>query len=91
MSNVGDSRAIIGRPETIELEGPDGTLQSNEIMKAYDLTNDQTPFREDERNRVQQCGAQVLTMDEVDLDLDLYLDLDLDSNTSLWMRLRALR
>jgi len=66
VSNVGDSRAIIARPETVEVEGPDGSVQNKDIMKAYDLTNDQTPFREDERNRVTQCGAQVLTMDEVE-------------------------
>jgi len=62
VSNVGDSRAILARRETVETE-EEG---SKDIMKAYDLTNDQTPFREDERERVKACGAQVLTMDEVE-------------------------
>ena len=35
-------------------------------LLAYALSIDQTPFRVDERERCQRCGARVLTMDQID-------------------------
>ena len=54
VANVGDSRAIMAvRDEA-------GTL------RAEPLSIDQTPFREDERERVKRAGARVLTMDQIE-------------------------
>jgi len=59
VANVGDSRAILAR------RSEDGSV------KALDLSQDQTPFREDERERCMQCGAEVLTLDELEGNCDL--------------------
>jgi len=55
VANVGDSRAIIA---TVE--------ESTGKLVATDLSMDQTPFRDDERDRVMDCGAEVLTLDELE-------------------------
>ncbi|KAJ9154409.1 hypothetical protein P3X46_027745 [Hevea brasiliensis] len=52
VANVGDSRAVIA------------VKNGNRIM-AEDLSNDQTPFRRDEYERVKLCGARVLSVDQV--------------------------
>ena len=48
VSNIGDSRAIIG-----ERKGP--------RVVAYHLSVDQTPYRRDERDRVKASGALIMT------------------------------
>ncbi len=53
-SNVGDSRAIIISA------GPDG----RHIAKP--LSNDQTPYREDERIRCKLSGARILTVSQLE-------------------------
>ena len=53
VANVGDSRAIIAS----DFEGK---------LRYSPLSNDQTPFRRDERERVKRCGAKVLTLAQVD-------------------------
>lgn len=53
VANSGDSRAVIG-----ERRGQD--------IVAVDLSMDQTPFREDELERVKLCGARVLTLDQIE-------------------------
>ncbi|KAF3326149.1 putative protein phosphatase 2C 35 [Carex littledalei] len=54
VANVGDSRAVAG------------VLRGDESVLAEDLSSDQTPFREDEKERVQKCGARVLTAGQVE-------------------------
>lgn len=53
VANSGDSRAVIA-----EKRGED--------IVAVDLSIDQTPFRNDELERVKQCGARVLTLDQIE-------------------------
>ncbi|KAK9102372.1 hypothetical protein Sjap_019626 [Stephania japonica] len=53
VANTGDSRAVIA-----ERRGGD--------IVAVDLSIDQTPFRVDELERVKQCGARVLTLDQIE-------------------------
>ncbi|XVF62722.1 hypothetical protein PTKIN_Ptkin09bG0030900 [Pterospermum kingtungense] len=53
VANVGDSRAVIA------------VKDGNQIL-AEDLSHDQTPFREDEYERVKRCGARVLSVDQVE-------------------------
>ena len=53
--NVGDSRATLG-----EVRPSDGAL------RAVDLSHDQTPFRDDECQRVKAAGARVLTLDQLE-------------------------
>ncbi|KAI4380400.1 hypothetical protein MLD38_006596 [Melastoma candidum] len=53
VANCGDSRAVIA-----ERRGKD--------IVAVDLSMDQTPFREDECERVKLCGARVLTLDQIE-------------------------
>lgn len=53
VANSGDSRAVIA-----EKRGED--------IVAVDLSIDQTPFRADEVERVKECGARVLTLDQIE-------------------------
>ncbi|KAM7485169.1 hypothetical protein LguiA_001178 [Lonicera macranthoides] len=53
VANVGDSRAVIA-------------VKEGNKISAEDLSNDQTPFRTDECERVKQCGARVLSVDQVE-------------------------
>lgn len=53
VANSGDSRAVIA-----ERRGTD--------VVALDLSIDQTPFRDDELERVKLCGARVLTLDQIE-------------------------
>ncbi|CAL9121031.1 unnamed protein product [Musa acuminata var. zebrina] len=53
VANAGDSRAVIA-----EKRGKD--------IVAVDLSLDQTPFRSDELQRVKNCGARVLTLDQIE-------------------------
>ncbi|KAJ9182014.1 hypothetical protein P3X46_006051 [Hevea brasiliensis] len=53
VANVGDSRAVIA------------VKNGNRII-AENLSNDQTPFRKDEYERVKLCGARVLSVDQVE-------------------------
>ena len=46
IANLGDSRAVIG----CEVDGK---------LEAFDLSIDQTPYREDERERIMQCGGRI--------------------------------
>lgn len=55
VANVGDSRAVIALKE-------DGS----DLIVAEDLSHDQTPFRNDECERVKLCGARVLSVDQVE-------------------------
>ncbi|KAL6629488.1 hypothetical protein ACP70R_029253 [Stipagrostis hirtigluma subsp. patula] len=53
IANTGDSRAVIA-----EKQGDD--------IVAVDLSIDQTPYRSDELERVKECGARVLTLDQIE-------------------------
>lgn len=53
VANVGDSRAVIA------------VKDGNRIV-ARDMSRDQTPFRQDEYERVKSCGARVLSVDQVE-------------------------
>ncbi|KAK9269484.1 hypothetical protein L1049_001259 [Liquidambar formosana] len=53
VANSGDSRAVIAERRGKELV-------------AVDLSIDQTPFRNDELERVKLCGARVLTLDQIE-------------------------
>lgn len=53
VANVGDSRAVLA------------VKDGNQIL-AQDLSDDQTPFRRDEYERVKLCGARVLSVDQVE-------------------------
>jgi len=53
VANTGDSRAVIAE------------RRGKEVV-AVDLSIDQTPFRNDELERVKNCGARVMTMDQIE-------------------------
>lgn len=53
VANAGDSRAVIAE------------RRGNGIV-AVDLSIDQTPFRIDELERVKDCGARVMTLDQIE-------------------------
>lgn len=52
-ANVGDSRAIIAR----KIDGK---------LRASHLSNDQTPFRKDERTRLKKAGAKIMTLEQIE-------------------------
>ncbi|KAE8717689.1 Protein phosphatase 2C and cyclic nucleotide-binding/kinase domain-containing protein [Hibiscus syriacus] len=53
VANVGDSRAVVA-------------VKDGDQVLAEDLSEDQTPFRKDEYERVKLCGARVLSVDQVE-------------------------
>ncbi|KAM0954268.1 putative protein-serine/threonine phosphatase [Dioscorea sansibarensis] len=53
IANVGDSRAVAG-------------LRRGRLVVAQDLSSDQKPLRTDEYERVQKCGARVLSLDQLE-------------------------
>lgn len=53
VSNVGDSRAILGQ-------------EINGTLKAQPLSRDQTPYRKDERKRIKKTGARVMSLDQLE-------------------------
>lgn len=53
VANAGDSRAVIAE-------------RRGEEILAVDLSIDQTPFRSDELERVKNCGARVMTLDQIE-------------------------
>ncbi len=54
VSNIGDSRCIVAE------------MQPNGKLKAIPLTQDQTPYRKDERERCKKRGARIMNMDQLD-------------------------
>jgi serine/threonine protein phosphatase PrpC len=58
ISNVGDSRAVLGYRDS------EGSENKNSII-ALPLSKDQTPWRKDERERVRKAGGRVLTIDQI--------------------------
>jgi serine/threonine protein phosphatase PrpC/CRP-like cAMP-binding protein len=57
IANVGDSRAVLGQEVTI---------QGQKSLKALPLSRDQTPYRKDERKRIRQTGARILSLDQLE-------------------------
>jgi len=53
IANIGDSRAVLGE-------------QKGKRVMAHSLSVDQTPYRADERARVQQAGAVVMSCDQLE-------------------------
>jgi len=53
VANIGDSRAIIGE-------------KKGKRVLAYSLSIDQTPYRQDERERVKQAGAVIMSCDQLE-------------------------
>jgi serine/threonine protein phosphatase PrpC/serine/threonine protein kinase len=60
--NVGDSRATMG----IEKRDDDAAEGAAARVETVDLSSDQTPFRNDECERVKAAGARVLTLDQLE-------------------------
>ncbi|KAL7536000.1 hypothetical protein ACHAWF_005334 [Thalassiosira exigua] len=54
VSNVGDSRAVIGSQK-----GAEGAIVASALSK------DQTPFRKDERERIRQRGGRIMTEEQL--------------------------
>ena len=53
VANIGDSRAVVGE-------------KKGKRVIAYSLSIDQTPYRQDERERVKACGAVVMSCDQLE-------------------------
>jgi len=69
IANVGDSRAVLGQVGGGKgSRNPDGTLRESARtnLKALPLSRDQTPYRKDEKKRVQAAGARVLSLDQLE-------------------------
>jgi len=64
VSNVGDSRAVIGRSTDSALKKEKASSSSSSTLKAFALSRDQTPYRRDERIRCKKKGARVLSLDQ---------------------------
>lgn len=81
ISNVGDSRAVIGRvanpgegkngagggmPAAGGEGGGPSPPPSGTALKAFALSRDQTPYRRDERVRIRKTGARILSLDQIE-------------------------
>lgn len=88
VSNVGDSRAILGyrvggvnfdglspaeeEKKEICVEGEDELVNAEGVkyepgsIVAIPLSDDQTPYRKDERERLQKAGARIRTIDQLE-------------------------
>lgn len=79
VSNVGDSRAIIGqrikRQSSSDKAGrggsDSGTVDTADssihgALRALPLSRDQTPYRKDERIRIRKTGARILSLDQIE-------------------------
>lgn len=53
VANIGDSRAVVGE-------------KKGRRVIAYSLSIDQTPYRQDERERVKASGAVVMSCDQLE-------------------------
>jgi serine/threonine protein phosphatase PrpC/CRP-like cAMP-binding protein len=60
VSNVGDSRVVIGQVDVQDMS------VRNPTIKAFPLSRDQTPYRKDERIRIRATGARVLSLDQLE-------------------------
>ena len=65
ISNVGDSRAILGYKEHGDGDG-DGNGNGSQKIIAVPLSQDQTPWRKDERERIIKVGGRVMTIDQME-------------------------
>ena len=54
VANTGDSRAVLGR-----------VAKEGDVIQAFDLSMDQTPFRADERARIESHGGRIMTRGEL--------------------------
>ena len=71
VANVGDSRAVLAQRKPVqtsesEPDSPESAPENISNLLAVELTTDQTPFREDECERVQLAGARVMTLDQME-------------------------
>ncbi len=63
VSNVGDSRAILGQ---LDRKNNIPTNNGSVTMRALPLSRDQTPYRRDERKRILETGARILSLDQIE-------------------------
>jgi serine/threonine protein phosphatase PrpC len=108
ISNVGDSRAVLGyrvqeesptpaEEEKMEIGDETNTDLVNEVGKkvkpgdivAIPLSEDQTPYRKDERDRLKKAGARICSIDQMEGlvpmhenwgEVDLGVDVDIEGD-----------
>jgi serine/threonine protein phosphatase PrpC len=66
VSNVGDSRAVLGRRVWKESEERRYLEDGSTVYKAIPLSRDQTPHSKVERKRIRACGARILSLDQIE-------------------------
>lgn len=67
ISNVGDSRAILGRRMMKDRDEEKMTpFEDGAVYRAIPLSRDQTPHSKMERKRVLDCGARILSLDQIE-------------------------
>jgi len=75
VSNVGDSRAVLGTRINRNSHVGEG---KEEYYEALPMSLDQTPYRRDERKRIRNCGARILSLDQMVGLEPIYMDDDDD-------------
>lgn len=67
ISNVGDSRAILGkRVDTPQGREKTVPFENGAQYRAVPLSQDQTPYRKEERQRILSKGARILSLDQIE-------------------------
>jgi len=64
--NVGDSRAVLGQRVRRQTNGGTTDGDISESFRALPLSRDQTPYRRDERMRIREKGARILSLDQIE-------------------------
>ena len=64
ISNVGDSRVIVGHLQERKNDNNNNDSPTRALV-AVPLSRDQTPYRKDERERVKALGASVMSIDQM--------------------------
>jgi len=65
ISNVGDSRAVLGTKTGTSSKKKTNTSSSLQQLRAIPLSNDHTPHRRDESERCRQQGARILSFGQI--------------------------
>ena len=66
ISNVGDSRAVLGKRVKQGTNDALTPFEDGAIYRAIPLSKDQTPYRKSERKRILETGARILSLDQIE-------------------------
>lgn len=76
VANIGDSRAVLGKKNY-------GAHRTGQAVVAYAISTDQTPYRNDERERVKAAGAEVMSTAQKEGEIPYHENWSVDLGTEI--------